>query len=327
MRKIVLGITVGLVFGAGATWLVLRSHPMTAPAGAAAEPAKPEEKPKENPLHVPPAKRAAIGLTLAKPTAVTLAPEVGAYGRVLDATPLIALVAELQTARAALAASEKELARAKQLFAADNNASAQSVEADEAAAARDRAAVASARARLIAGWGRRLAEADLDTVLAALLKGRALARLDVLPGDTPAEALTTAKVGLLAGGALVDAEVLGPAPTADAQVQGASFLALLGAGAPPVGAALRATLPGVGSAEAALIVPRSAIVYHQGSAWIFVLGEEDTFERRLVTLGRAVGDGLAVLSGVDDGAQVAATGAQQLLSAELQAGGAGEGEG
>ena len=45
-----------------------------------------------------------------------------AFGRVLDATPLVTLVAELATARAASAASEKEMERAKKLFAAGGNA-------------------------------------------------------------------------------------------------------------------------------------------------------------------------------------------------------------
>jgi hypothetical protein len=65
-------------------------------------------------------------------------------------------------------------------------------------------------------------------------------------------------------------------------------------------------------------------VYHQGSAWIFVLGEEDTFERKLVTLGRTTGDAVAILTGLEPEEQVAATGAEQLLAAELQAGGTAE---
>jgi hypothetical protein len=71
-----------------------------------------------------------------------------------------------------------------------------------------------------------------------------------------------------------------------------------------------------------LVVPRTAVVYHMGSAWIYVLGEEDTFERKIVTLGRTVGDKIVIVTGVEADEQVAATGAGQLLSAELQAGGA-----
>ena len=322
MKKVIVGIIAGLALGASATWFALHHAGEAAPARTEAA-AAPAEKPKENPLQLNAAKRAAAGITLAKPVSTTLTPEVTAFGRVLDAAPFVALAAELETAQTSLTASQKAAARARELFAAGANASAQTLEAAEAAAAHDRAALTSARARLIASWGRPLADAaDLKTIAAALETGAALVRLDLLPGDVPAAGLKKARVGLPGGGGMVEAEVLGAAPVADPQLQGASFFAFAGSRALPSGAALRATLAGPGETEKALVVPRSAIVYHQGSAWVFVLGEENTFERKLVTLGRTVGEGVAVTSGVDESEQIVTTGAGQLLSAELQAGGA-----
>ncbi len=319
MKKLVIGIIAGLAVGVIATRLLL---------SPSAEPAKPEaaasaDKPKENPLHLNAAKREKTGVTLAKPASTMIAPEVAAFGRVLDPAPFVALVAELDTARAALAASEKDAERTKKLFEAGGNASAQAVEAAAAAAARDRTAVASARARLIASIGHPLADtANLAQMVAGLEQGRALARLDVLAGDPVAPEPKVARVGLAGASETFEATVLGVAPTADAQVQGQGFLVLLRDHPLPAGAALRATLPGLGETQPALVVPRTAVVYHQGSAWIFVLGEEDTFERKLVTLGRTIGDGVVIASGLEEGEQVAVTGAGQLLSAELQAGGA-----
>ncbi len=321
MKKVLLGIIAGLALGAVASWLVLR-HAGAEPAKAEVA-AAPAEKPKDNPLHVPPAKRAAAGITLAKPASATLSPEVAAYGRVLDIAPLVTLVAELETARAAAAASEKDAARVKKLFEADANASAQAYEAAEATAVRDRAAVASARARLLAGWGPKLADAAGSSLsVEELEKGATLARIDLLPGDVPAADLKKINLGLLGGTELVEADVLGASPVADPQLQGASFLAIVHGHSLPAGAALRATLPGPGEAEKVLTLPRTAVVYHQGSAWIYVLGEEDTFERKIVTLGRTVGDNVVIATGVEEGDQVAVTGAGQLLSAELQVGGA-----
>lgn len=323
MNKLAVGIFAGLILGAGATWFALR-HP------GAAEPAKGEavaaagEKPKEkeNPLHLNAAKRAAAGIELAKPAATTIVPEVHAFGRVLDPTPLVALLAELETAKSSLVASQRAAERAKELFNAGTNTSAQSAEVAEAAAARDRAAVTSARTRLIVGWGRNLADSDSKKIVAGLESGAALVRLDLLPGDAPAAGLKKASVGLLGGTELIEAEILGAAPIADPQLQGESFLALVVGRPLPSGAALRATLAGIGGVASALVAPRSAVVYHQGSAWVFVLGEEDTFERKLVTLGRSVGEGVVIASGLEAGDQVVTTGAAQLLSAELQAGGA-----
>ena len=120
MNKTFVGILIGLLLGAGATWLVLRQHSGAEPAKAAAAEAKPEEKP--NPLCFPAAKRAAAGIVLAKPTETTATPEVQAFGRVLDTTPLVTLIAELETARVASIASDKELERVQKLFAAGGNA-------------------------------------------------------------------------------------------------------------------------------------------------------------------------------------------------------------
>jgi hypothetical protein len=56
---------------------------------------------------------------------------------------------------------------------------------------------------------------------------------------------------------------------------------------------------------------------------VFVLGEEDTFERKLVGVGHAMDDeNVVITQGLEADEQIVATGAQQLLAAELQAGGA-----
>lgn len=321
MNKLALGLIAGLALGAGGVWLALHHGADAAkPAEAAAAPA-PAEKPKENPLHLPPAKRTAAGIVLVKPEAGGLKPEVQAYGRTLDVGPLAALIGELETAKAALDSSGKEAARAKKLFAAGANASEQTVETTEAAEVRDRAAVASARARLIAAWGKKIADgASLAGMMDQLEKGSSLARLDVLPGENVAPDFSKVSVSLTGSEKQFDAEVLGPAPVADAQTQGTGYLVVVQGSGLPAGTAVRAILPGVGDAENVMMIPRSAVVYHEGSAWIYVLGEEDTFERHHVTLGRSVGDKVAVTAGVEEADQIVTRGAQQLLSAELQAG-------
>jgi hypothetical protein len=318
MNKFVVGILAGLLLGGGATWLSLRHSADAAAPKAEAAPAKTEEKP--NPLRLTPAQREKAGITLAKPSAVELKPEVQGFGRVLDPSALATIVAEVETARAAMAASDKELERAKKLYAANGNASAQAVETAQAAQARDRATLVSAEARLIAGWGRELAQ-NPAALTEAIEHGATLVRIDLLPGDIAAAGAKQARVTLPGRTEALTAELLGPAPTADPQVQGLSYLALVRESPLSAGAAFRATLPGTGEAASALAIPRSAVVYHQGSAWIFVLGEEDTFERKIVSLGQPAGpDSIAILSGLEPDEQVAATGAQQLLAAELQAG-------
>lgn len=321
MKKVLAGTIFGLVLGGAAMWLVL-SRPEVEHAEAA-----------PTPLDITTGSAAitkqlaAIGLTTASPETFTVAPEVKGYGRVLDPTPLIALVAEVETARAALGASEKEFTRAQNLFAAGANASAQSVETAQAAVQRDRTALASARGRLVASVGRNLAaSADLAKLLTTLEAGNALARIDVPAGDIPTEAPKTIRVGLLAGGDMFEAPVLGTAPTADPQVQGSAFLVLLRDHPAPSGAALRASVPAPGEPKPSLVLPRGAFVRHEGGVFIYVQTDQGGFERRLVTLGPALASGLVVATGVEANDKVVVTGAQQLLATELLGSAGGEEE-
>src|SRR5207248_3157806 len=105
---------IGLLLGFGAAWL-MRSHASAEPEKGEAAPAA-AEKPKENPLKIPPAKREKLGIVLATPVEQPLAPEVNAFGRVLDATPLVTLYTELTSAQASVAASDAALDRLKKLF-------------------------------------------------------------------------------------------------------------------------------------------------------------------------------------------------------------------
>ena len=263
---------------------------------------------------------AAIGLTTASPETVSLTPEVKGYGRVLDPTPLVVALAEIESARATLSASEKDYARVAKLHAENANATAQAVEAAEAAQRRDRVTLASAQTRLIASWGKALPQhGNFATLVGSLASGdAALVRIDLLPGDQPALSPATARVGpLTKDGVMQEVELLGPAPSADPQLQGLSFLALWPTAQLPPGAVLRAALASPGEARAALLLPRGAFVRHEGGVFVYVQTEQGGFERRLVTLGPASDKGIVVATGVEEKDKVVVAGAQQLLATEI----------
>jgi len=217
MKKVLIGILAGLILGSGATWLALRPR----------EAAQPEAKPESLDISTASAsvtkQLEAIGLKYAAPETIKLAPEIQGFGRVLDPTPLVALVAEIEAVRVAATASEKEFARVQKLHSENANASAQAVETAEAAMQRDRTQLAAAQAHLLVGWGRALTrQADLAALLRALAAGdAALVRIDVLSGEAPAQPPAVARVGPLANeGELHEVAVLGVAPSADPQAQG-----------------------------------------------------------------------------------------------------------
>lgn len=322
MKKFILGSLFGVLLGAAAALWITRAKPAAEVSPPKSENGSSEAK--ENPLRFPRAKRDAAGIVLISVESAAIDSGATAYGRVLDPAPLIQLMAELDSARAVSAVSEKEKDRAEKLLAVGGNASAQNVETAQSNAARDHAAVVSAEVRLMSSWGRAVVEKS-DEIRNAIAAGGSLARLDALPGDGTLGKVGDARVTLAGENKFLAAEILGPAQVSDPQMLGAGYLIMVPDHALPVGAALRGKVSNVSSEPQKLpVVPTSAIVYHQGSAWIFVLGEEDTFERKLVTIGRALSDErVAINQGVSEGDQVVATGAQQILAAELQASWAG----
>ena len=310
MKKIIVSLLIGLVIGHAVTWLVLR--PKEEPA------AKAETKPAGPVITV--AEKAGVPVTAAAPKAMTLTAEVKGFGHVLDSSSLIAVAGEITVAQAVAGGSEKELARTRTLHDNGENASQQAVDTAEAAALRDRALLDAARARLVVAWGRALIEKpDLPSLVHALAVGEAaLVRVDLLSGEAPEKNPAVAQVGPITGnGALQEAEVLGPAPAADAQAQGVSYLALWRGQPLSPGSALRAVVASGSEPKKVLVVPRSALVRHMGGVFVYTKTPEGGYERRPVEVARTLADGVALASGVEAGDQVIVTGAQQLLAAEM----------
>ena len=310
MKKIIPSLLVGAVLGGGTAWVTLH---------------QPEAEPKSETKPAGPAVTAgdvagANQRTLGSPVAATLALEAKGFGRVLDAAPLVASVEEIKAARAVADGSAKEFARTKSLHDNGGNASQAAVDAAEAASVRDAAVLSAARAKLVMAWGRVLAEkSDLSALVHSLAIGEAaLARIDLLPGDAPEKTPATARIGLLTGeSAWHEAEVLGPAPVADTQTQGVSFLALLRDTPPAPGTALRVTLAVAGEPQKVLVVPRSAIVRHEGKTLVFVQTADGGFQYRAVEVARNLPDGVAITGDVAEGDKIIVTGAQQLLADQI----------
>ena len=267
------------------------------------------------------ATRTAMDLKTEKLKAEELGKEVKGFGRVLDASGLAASAADLKTALAASAASQAELARLKTL-AAQNNASQRALEAAESAAARDQAQLEAVRLRLTASWGNAIASrADLADFAQALAKLEQVLVLINLPaGESLPAPPTGARISALGDTNLVPAQLLGPAPAVDAQLQGPGFLALATSNSFRLvpGAAVTGFLTVSGEKTQGVALPADAVVRFNGLAWVYVATGEETFERRAVKLETPLSQGWFLKSGLRPGDQVVVNGAQQLLSEELK---------
>lgn len=113
----------------------------------------------------------------------------------------------------------------------------------------------------------------------------------------------------------------------DSQTQGQSFLFFvrensLGLGP---GTALASYLKLPGQPVNGVIVPRAAVVRHNGQAWVYVQTAAEKFTRREIYLEHAVEAGWLVTAGLSSTDQIVITGGQTLLSEELNSSGPSSG--
>lgn len=78
-----------------------------------------------------------------------------------------------------------------------------------------------------------------------------------------------------------------------------------------------------GEQVAAMMIPKEAVLEHEGKKIVYVLLSGEEFERREVIIGDEMGNNVAVLSGLNKGERVVTQGAYQLKLQELQPADAG----
>jgi hypothetical protein len=265
---------------------------------------------------VPSGFTARAGLTIAAALAGRSAAEQRAFGRVLDPLPFLDAVNARAASHSGLALARSEYERVTRLHGRDLNASTREVEAARDVLRQATLAAAGAEARVRSTWGDAAGREDLEAIAQALTRGSAaVARVDLPPGRSGA-GYSLAALATGDGAPPLAARLLGAAPATDPLLQGAAYLLLIERDPPAVGASLLATFTAELRRDGAL-VPAAAIVWRDGVPCVYVEVEPDVFERRAVPERLAAGDDWLVASGVAAGERVVASGAQQLLSAEI----------
>jgi hypothetical protein len=287
------------------------------------------------------------GIVTARPGPATGRPDVQAYGEVIDAATLSDLAsryrnaaAQLTAAQARVSASRAALSRARALYRDRQNFSAAQLEAAESTAQTDEAELGAAQSSLRAlgamlsqSWGPVLAsEMTRDGALLESLLARHeyLIAVTLPPGLAPARAPQTADSRLPSGASLA-LTLVSPAASANPLVQGLRYFYRTPAAAGlAAGLNLPVVLAGSTDAQAAFIVPESAVVWLQGRPWVYRLARPPgatspgrsgprVFVRDLIDPGRQRSDGGYVVLGLAPDAQIVVRGAQLLLSEEFRA--------
>ena len=257
-----------------------------------------------------------------------------AYGVVLSAQSLLDLRnrvimarSRMETARATLEISRREYQRIKSLHDDGRNVSDKALQAAEGAWRIDEANSDAARqaldtvisdARL--QWGNIIARGVLNDsrLFGRLADGReALIQVTLSSGMTIPEAPAIAEIQAN-GTERVKASLLSPSPKTDPKFQGLSFFYHAPSSGFLPGMTVTAYLP-VGSSMKGVLVPASAVVWQQGSAWVYVQHNPGRFVRRKLSTDMPMAEGWFSPGGFEPGEMVVVTGAQQLLSEEFHA--------
>ena len=119
-------------------------------------------------------------------------------------------------------------------------------------------------------------------------------------------------------------EYLGPAANTDPQLQTEGHLVLMKVDPLPPGTVVVAWLTIPGEKQSGVIVPREALLRHEGETFVYLQVGDYVFHREAVSLDRPTGDGWFVSKDLKPEDRVVVVGSQQLLSEELKGQGGGE---
>ena len=275
-------------------------------AGPAPGAAKPEgsddddEKSEESAkLSLTATQQEAVGIRIESPRALAAAPQIQAYGTVLDPVELLTDAGRLDSTRAAAAAANADAARQAGLYRDGVQASLRTVQASQAQSVEAHAQAQAAALSFHQQWGplAQLSEPQRQSLLAAVVRGkRLLVRADV-PGRHFGEVGREALVDV--DGVHMSARVLGVLPRVDAQSQSAGWLLELERSPPGLGAGARAAVRLQAATVKGLLVPAAALVYASSGTYVYrriAGGKADTFAYEAVAVHplTRVGEGWVV---------------------------------
>ncbi len=281
-----------------------------------------------------------VGIAIAPLKAITARGQVTVPAVVLSAQELVGLrnsyvaaLARLEKARANADVAQQQYGRLRTLYEDNQNASQKDLQAAQGNLRADQADVQAAQQALALeaaasrqSWGDVLAKWVIDDPppLDRVLDQRDFLVQVTLPRDQLPAAPPTISLEI-PGSRHTPATLVSSFPRVDSRIQGASFLYMTPnhvALAPGLNLVARLS---VGTPMRGVLVPRSALVWWQGSAWVYQQIAPGRFVRRPVPTETPLENGIFVPSGFAAGDLIMIRGAQMLLSEEfrsqLQAGG------
>jgi len=255
-----------------AAWLVLSAGGWPGPLLAGADADDYAEPLRRAPaqLSLTSSQEQAVGIRVEQPLALRSAPQIEAYGTVLDPVALANDMGRVETTRVAAAAAQAEATRLEHLYRDDAQVS---LKASQAAQAQSAEASAQARAAALGfslQWGplASWSAGQRRALLEALTHGRQL----LVRADVPAHPLGSTvdrHAVVVIDGVNVSARVLGPLPRTDGPAQTAGWLLQLERTPGALGPGARIEVRLQAAAASGLLVPAEALVYAEKGSYVY----------------------------------------------------------
>jgi hypothetical protein len=292
---------------------------LMAGVGAAEPPERPAETGQSAVLSLTRSQQQAVGIRIEEPQPLTAAPQIQAYGTVLDPVMLVTDMGRAASTRAAAAAAAADATRLERLYRDDTQASLKAVQAAQAQAVETTAQARAAAVTFRLQWGpvAHWSSTQQNALLAAASQGHVLLMRADVPGEPLLGAMPRSALVQIAGVRLT-AQVLGALPRAEAQSQSASWLLQLQHAPEGLGPGTRAAVQLLAAPATGLLVPTAALVYGEQGAYVYCQVSapgKDAFHYRAVSVRPLARVGNAsLLEGLARGDRVVVEGAGVLWS-------------
>ncbi len=251
----------------------------------------------------------------------TFTNELTAFGTVIDVSPLVATLTELNAANINLDYANREYQRVKALYEAGQNAPYKNVEVALAEVKRIEESIKGIKNKTLIQWGKEIADnKDFEAFLKPFIEGKqCLVRISLLPGQSVSNPPKTAKISIIGDNKNDFKSVFFSMPKiVDAGDFTKSFIYTIEGTNLPTGLKIEARLIPEENKISGIFIPEDAVVQINGINWAYKKINEDSFQRFPIEQGYPIKGGFIVKTGWTEKDIVVIGGAQMLLSEELK---------
>jgi hypothetical protein len=212
----------------------------------------------------------AVGIRIDHPMQMSSAPQIEAYGLVLDPVTLVTDAGRVDSTRAAADAAAADVARLDGLYRNNADASLKALQASRSLATEAAAQAHTAATTFKLQWGplAAMSAAAQRELIDALSAGQHL----LLRADVPGQQLLSSiapRALVVADGVSVAARVLGPLPRTDPQSQSTGWLLQIDRRPEGLGPGARAHVRLQAAPLGGVLVPAAALLYGAQGAYVY----------------------------------------------------------